>query len=68
LQYRLSISEAERVRLGRRGACHASDERTEKEFADTEAALDALNLKTEGGLTTIPEAVEGKRTSGLSGG
>ena len=55
------------ILVGQRVQSAASDERAEKEFKDTEAVLDALNLKTEGGLTTILEAVEGKRTGGPSG-
>jgi hypothetical protein len=51
------------ILVGQRVQSAASDERAEKEFTDTEAVLDALNLETEGGLTTILEAVEGKRTS-----
>jgi hypothetical protein len=52
------------ILVGQRVQSAASDGRAEKEFADTEAVLDALNLKTEGGLTTILEAIEGKRTGG----
>lgn len=52
------------ILVGQRVQSAASDERAEKEFSDTEAVLDALNLKTEGGLTTILEAVEGKRAAG----
>jgi hypothetical protein len=55
------------ILVGQRVESAASDERAEKEFTDTEAVLDALNLKTAGGLTTILEAVEGKRTGGQSG-
>jgi hypothetical protein len=51
------------ILVGQRVQSAASDERAEKEFKDTEAVLDALNLQTQGGLTTILEAVEGKRTS-----
>jgi len=56
------------ILVGQRVQSAASDERAEKEFTDTEAVLDALNLKTAGGLTTILEAVERKTTDGLSGG
>jgi len=56
------------ILVGQRVQSAASDERAEKEFTDTEAVLDALNLNTQGGLTTILEAVEGKRASGRSGG
>jgi len=56
------------ILVGQRVQSAASDERAEKEFADTEAVLDALNLKTEGGLTTILEAVEGKGTTRPSAG
>jgi hypothetical protein len=55
------------ILVGQRVQSAASDERAEKEFRDTEAVLDALNLKTAGGLTTILEAVERKRTDGPSG-
>src|ERR1700732_3684057 len=55
------------ILVGQRVQSAASDERAEKEVTDTEAVLDALNLKTEGGLTTILEAVEGKKTSASSG-
>jgi hypothetical protein len=56
------------ILVGQRVQSAASDERAEKEFTDTEAVLDALNLKTAGGLTTILEAVERKSTDGRSGG
>jgi hypothetical protein len=56
------------ILVGQRVQSAASDERAEKEFADTEAVLDALNLKTEGGLKTILEAVEGKGTGEQSAG
>jgi hypothetical protein len=56
------------ILVGQRVQSAASDARAEKEFADTEAVLDALNLKTTGGLTAVLEAVEGKRTSAPSGG
>ena len=56
------------ILVGQRVQSAASDERAEKEFTDTEAVLDALNLKTAGGLTTILEAVERKKTDGSSGG
>lgn len=56
------------ILVGQRVQSAASDERAEKEFTDTEAVLDALNLETEGGLKTILEAVEGKRAAGPSGG
>ena len=55
------------ILVGQRVQSAASDARAEKEFTDTEAVLDALNLKTEGGLTAVLEAVEGKRTSGMGG-
>ncbi len=54
------------ILVGQRVQSAASDERAEKEFTDTEAVLDALNLETEGGLKTILEAVEGKRAAGSS--
>jgi hypothetical protein len=56
------------ILVGQRVQSAASDARAEKEFADTEAILDALNLKTEGGLTAVLHAVEGKRTTGSSAG
>jgi hypothetical protein len=56
------------ILVGQRVQSAASDERAEKEFADTEAVLDALNLKTAGGLTTILQAVERKGTDRPSGG
>ena len=52
------------ILVGQRVQSAASDQRADKEFTDTEAALDALNLKTQGDLTTILEAVEGKRPAG----
>jgi hypothetical protein len=54
------------ILVGQRVQSAASDERAVKEFTDTEAILDALNLKTEGGLQTILVAIEGKRSSGVS--
>jgi hypothetical protein len=56
------------ILVGQRVQSAASDERAAKEYADTEAVLDALNLKTEGGLTTVLKAVEGTRASGPRGG
>jgi hypothetical protein len=56
------------ILVGQRVQSAASDARAEKEFTDTEAVLDALNLKTEGGLTAVLEAVEGKRAKASSGG
>src|ERR1700736_1638891 len=56
------------ILVGQRVQSAASDQRAEKEFTDTEAVLDALNLKTEGGLTTILESIEGKRNGGLRRG
>ncbi len=52
------------ILVGQRVQSAASDQRADKEFTDTEAVLDALNLETQGGLTTILEAVEGKRPAG----
>lgn len=46
------------IMVGQRVQSAASDARAEKQFADTEAIVDALNLKTEGGLKTILEAIE----------
>lgn len=48
------------ILVGQRVQSAASDARSAKEFSDTEAVLDALNLNTQGGLTTVLEAVEGK--------
>ena len=56
------------ILVGQRVQSAASDQRAEKEFTDTEAVLDALNLNTQGGLTTLLEAIEGKRTDRLSDG
>jgi len=46
------------IMVGQRVQSAASDARAEKQFADTEEILDALNLKTEGGLKAILDAVE----------
>jgi hypothetical protein len=46
------------IMVGQRVQSTASDARAEKQFADTEEILDALDVKTEGGLKTILEAVE----------
>jgi len=46
------------IMVGQRVQSAASDARSEKQFADTEEILDALNLKTEGGLKAILDAVE----------
>ncbi len=46
------------IMVGQRVQSVASDARAEKQFSDTEAIMDALNLKTEGGLKTILDAVE----------
>ncbi len=46
------------IMVGQRVQSKASDSRAEKQFNDTEAILDALDLKTQGGLKTILEAVE----------
>ncbi len=54
------------ILVGQRVQSAASDQRAVKEFSDTEAVLDALNLNTQGGLTTVLEAVEGKRAGGPS--
>ncbi len=52
------------ILVGQRVQSAASDQRAEKEFSDTETILDALNLNTQGGLTTILEAVEGRKPPG----
>jgi hypothetical protein len=49
------------IMVGQRVQSAASDSRAEKQFNDTEAIMDALNLKTEGGLKTILDAIEGRR-------
>ena len=46
------------IMVGQRVQSAASDTRAEKQFADTEQIVDALNLKTEGGLKTVLEAIE----------
>jgi hypothetical protein len=46
------------IMVGQRVQSAASDARAEKQFADTESILDALNLKTEGGLKVILDAIE----------
>jgi len=46
------------IMVGQRVQSAASDARAEKQFADTEAIVDALSLKTEGGLKTVLEAIE----------
>ena len=56
------------ILVGQRVQSAASDQRAEKEFTDTEAVLDALNLHTQGGLTTILEAIEGKKPDQLRDG
>jgi hypothetical protein len=56
------------ILVGQRVQSAASDERAVKEFTDTEAILDALSLKTEGGLKTVLDAVERKRTTGTTAG
>lgn len=45
------------IMVGQDVQSKASDARAEKTFRDTEAVLDALNLKTAGGLTEVLEAV-----------
>ena len=55
------------ILVGQRVQSAASDLRAEKEFTDIEAVLDALNLKTEGGLRTVLEAIEGKASSEPTG-
>ena len=54
------------ILVGQRVQSAASDARAVKEFTDTEGILDALNLQTQGGLTTVLEAVEGKRAKDAS--
>src|SRR5271166_2887909 len=46
------------IMVGQRVQSVASDARATKQFADTEEIVDALSLKTEGGLKTILDAVE----------
>jgi hypothetical protein len=49
------------IMVGQRVQSTASDARAEKQFNDTEAIMDALSLKTEGGLKTILDAIEARR-------
>ena len=49
------------IMVGQRVQSVASDARAEKQFADTEAILDALSLKTDGGLKTSLDAIEERR-------
>jgi hypothetical protein len=46
------------IMVGQRVQSAASDARASKQFADTEEIVDALDLKTAGGLKTVLEAVE----------
>jgi hypothetical protein len=46
------------ILVGQRVQSATSDARAEREFTDTEAVLDALNLETQGGLTEVLEAVK----------
>jgi len=46
------------IMVGQRVQSVASDARATKQFADTEEIVDALSLKTEGGLKTVLDAVE----------
>jgi len=46
------------IMVGQDVQSKASDARAEKTFADTEILLDAMNLKTEGGLKAILDAIE----------
>ena len=46
------------IMVGQSVQSDAADARAEGTFADTERILDALNLKTEGGLKAILDAIE----------
>ncbi len=46
------------IMVGQDVQSKASDARAEKTFTDTEAVMDALNLKTEGGLTEVLAAIQ----------
>jgi hypothetical protein len=46
------------IMVGQDVQSKASDARAEKTFKDAEAVLDALNLKTMGGLTEVLEAIK----------
>jgi hypothetical protein len=52
------------IMVGQRVQSAASDGRAEKQFKDTVAILDALDLKTEGGLQTILNAIEKTQRAG----
>jgi hypothetical protein len=54
------------IMVGQRVQSTASDARAEKQFNDTEAIMDALSLKTDGGLKTILDAIEGRRPEATS--
>jgi hypothetical protein len=46
------------IMVGQDVQSKASEARAERTFNDTEAVMDALNLKTEGGLTEVLNAVK----------
>ena len=55
------------IMVGQDVQSKASDARAEKTFNDTEAVMDALNLKTEGGLTEVLKAVQALGPPGAGG-
>jgi len=55
------------IMVGQDVQSKASDARAEKTFNDTEAVMDALNLKTEGGLTEVLKAVQALGHPGAGG-
>ncbi len=55
------------IMVGQDVQSKASDARAEKTFNDTEAVMDALNLKTEGGLTEVLKAIHALAPPGAGG-
>ncbi len=55
------------IMVGQDVQSKASDARAERTFKDAEALLDALNLKTAGGLTEVLEAVKAITPPGTGG-
>jgi hypothetical protein len=55
------------IMVGQRVQSAASDARAEKQFDATETILDALSLKTEGGLKTLLDAIEERRALSAGG-
>ncbi len=52
------------IMVGQDVQSKASDARAERTFKDTEAVMDALNLKTEGGLTEVLRAIQALQAPG----